>query len=381
MKITFIISLIMIIPILCYANPQSDKEIDELIIYHTFSGDWTKADSLLDAQINKYPESPKYYALKGPYYFYTRYFHQGVLNNDSLIQKMAEYASTAIEVGEKDGMTLDDKFFVGTAYGYLSRYYGRQFSLWDAYWAASSCRSYLTDVLEEDPSYSDAKMGLAVIEYFSAIQVQGFWGFVAWVAGISGNRDTAMMQFHDVAENGYWFKDEAKFALTVFYNSPRLEYNVAQAEKLSNHLYRKYPQNPFIANQYDQIRFLALVEEKGVEFLESEFDSLRTKYDVTNAGILNGFGYNLLFNNRFDEAIVTLKVNMKLFPAVANGYDSLSEAYLTAGNPEMAIYYSKRCLEKLPADTTINEDFRNLLRNTSEERIEALGGDTGKVNI
>jgi hypothetical protein len=382
MKSIAIISLITIFPLICRANPNLETEIDDLIIYHTFSGDWALADSLLEAQISEHPDSPKYYSLKGPYYFYTRYYNQGVLDNDSLMQKMAEYATMAIETGKnKNEMTLDDKFFVGTAYGYLSRYYGRQFSIWNAYWAASNCRSYLNEVLEEDPSYTDAKMGLAVIEYFSATQLGGFWRFVAWVIGMSGNRDTAMMQFHDVAENGYWFKDEAKFVLAVLYRSVQLEYDVAQAEELSNQLYEKYPQNIFLLNQYDQMRFLALIDEKGVEILETEFDSLQTKYQVANDQILNGFGYNLLFNSRFDEAIVVLRVNMKLFPDVANCYDSLSEAYLTAGNPDMAIYYSRRCLEKLPGDTTINNQFRYLLQSTSEERIESLGGDTGKVNI
>jgi hypothetical protein len=366
MRMTVLIRFIFILPIICLANPQSDQEMDDSITYHTFSGDWAKADSLLEAQISKHPDSPKYYTLKGPYYFYTRYYHRGLLDNDSLIQKMAEYSSKAIEIGEKDEMTLDDKFFVGTAYGYLSRYYGRQGSFWDAYWAASSCRSYLNEVLEEDPSYTDAKMGLAVIEYFSATQVGGFWGFVAWVVGMSGNRDTAMMQFHDVAEKGYWFKDEAKFALAVLYRSPQLEYDVAQAEKLSNQLYEKFPQNVWIINQYNQMRFLALVEEKGVEFLEVEFDSLQTKYDVTNAGILNGFGYNLLFNNRFDEAITVLKVNMKLFPDVANGYDSLSEAYLNAGNPEMAIYlnnYQRILLSMMPLEKIYVKLVKNELSN------------------
>ena len=162
-----LISFIVIIPIICFASPESDNEIDQLIVFHTFSGDWRTADSLLEHQISMHPENPKYYALKGPYYFYARYYNQGALNNDSLIQKMAEYASRAVEVGEKDEMSLDDKFFVGTAYGYLTRFYGRQGSYWDAYWAARNCKDYLNEVLEEDPSYADAKMGLAVIEYFS----------------------------------------------------------------------------------------------------------------------------------------------------------------------------------------------------------------------
>ncbi len=381
MKVKVTLFLILLIPILCFATPQSDKETDELIIYHIFSGDWALADSLLEAQIVKHPQSPKYYALKGPYYFYTRYYNNGALDNDSLIQKMAEYAQKAVEVGEKDEMTLDDKFFVGTAYGYLSRYHIRTGAYWETYKAAKNCQNYLEDVLEEDPSYTDAKMGLAVIEYFTSVQMQGFMGFVAWIAGVYGNRDSAMMMFHDIAENGYWFKDEAKFALAVLYRSPVLEYDVQQAEILSNQLYEKYPQNVFIINQYNQMRFLALVEDKGVQILESEIDSLQTKYQVTNAGILNGFGYNLLFNNRSDEAIVVFEVNIKLFPDIANCYDSLSEAYLTMGDTEKAIFYSQRCLEKLPADSTINEVFREQLRTISEERIEQLGGDTGKVNI
>ena len=142
MKKMFGLILIFIFPILSFANPDTDKEIDDQIIYHTFSGDWQKADSLLELQIKKYPDSPKYYALKGPYYFYTRYYNGGVLSNDSLIQKMDEYSRKAIEVGEKDDMSLDDKFFVGTAYGYLSRSLIRQSSYWATYSAASKSVDY-----------------------------------------------------------------------------------------------------------------------------------------------------------------------------------------------------------------------------------------------
>ena len=370
---------ILIIPIICFANPQAGEQIDQLIVFHTFSGDWARADSLLDAQISKYPDSPKYYALKGPYYFYTRYYNQGALDGDSLMQKMAEYSQKAIEIGEKSEMSLDDKFFVGTAYGYLSRFYGRQRSYWDAYWAARSCRNYLNDVLEEAPSYTDAKMGLAVIEYFSATQVTGFWGFIAWVLGMNGDRDTALQLFHDVAENGRWFKFEAQFALSAVYRY--FERDFEQALALNIQLYTNFPQNVWIATQYDQLRFLTLVEEKGVEFLESEFDSLETKYQVTNPGILNGFGYTLVFENRFDEAIEVFKINIKLFPDIANGYDSLSETFALAGNNDMAIHYSRLCLEKLAADSTLNDAFRQNLREINEERLEELGANSDKLNI
>ena len=70
MKNMIQVFLIIIFPIICIADSHADKETDDLIIYHTFSGDWEKADSLLESQIAKYPESPKYYALKSPFYFY-----------------------------------------------------------------------------------------------------------------------------------------------------------------------------------------------------------------------------------------------------------------------------------------------------------------------
>jgi tetratricopeptide (TPR) repeat protein len=224
-------------------------------------------------------------------------------------------------------------------------------------------------------------MGLAVIEYFSATQLRGFMGFVAWLVGMSGNRDTALRQFHDVAENGKWFNYEAKFALAALYRFPVFENDLEQANNLSVQLYEKFPNNTWIRAQYDQLRFLALVEENGIEFLNTEFDSLGTTYQVTNPGILNNFGYTLVGQNRIEEAIEVFKVNTRLFPDVANGYDSLSEAYLNAGNHDMAIHYSRLCLEKVAADSTINEAFRDNLREISEERLEELGVDSGKLNI
>jgi len=237
----------------------------------------------------------------------------------------------------------------------------------------------LNEVLDEDISYTDAKMGLAVIEYFSATQLRGFMGFIAWVIGMSGNRDTALLQLHDVAENGYWFKNEAQFALSAVYRY--FERDNIQAYTNINLLFEKFPQNPWIGTQHRQLKFFILVEDRGIEFFESEFDSLHTKYQITDAGILNEFGYALYFANRVDDAITVFKVNIKLYPDAANGYDSLSEAYVQIGNIDMAIHYTRICLEKLPADSTITDNFREIIREACETRLETLGADSGKLNI
>ena len=371
--------LVLILPLLGFTQNNTLSDIDQLIVDWTFNGEYLKADSLLDAQINRNVDNPKYYALKAPFYFYTRYFNPGTLRGDSLIQKMGEYAQKAIEIGKNSEMSLDNQYFVGLSYGYMATFYARQGSYWNAYWAARSCKNYLADVLDEDPTYTDAKMQPAIISYYTGLQFGGFMGFLVWLVGMSGDRTEALQEFHDVAENGRFQKTEARFVLFALYRY--IENDYVQAKQIGTAFLEQYPQNLMVRRELPTLGFLTLVEEKGVGFLETEFDSLRTRYHITNPGILNTLGYTLVNQQRLDEAIEVLKINVKLFPAVANGYDSLSEVYLALGNLEMAIHNSRLCLQKLSADSTINADFRQRLREISETRLEELGAGEEKVNI
>lgn len=375
------ILLILVIPLLGFAQNQTLSDVDQLIIDWTYNGEYLKADSLLDAQISQNADSPKYYAMKAPFYFYTRYFHNGGLRNDSLIQKMGEYAQKAIEIGENSEMSLDDKYFVGLSHGYMATLYARQRSYWDAYWAARSCRSYLSDVLDEDPSYTDAKMHPAIMSYYTGLQFTGFMGFVVWLVGMSGDRAEALQALHDVAENGSLSKTEARFVLFAIYRYINNDSDYAASQQIGEDFLEDYPQNPMVRRELPTLRFLTLVDEKGVEFLQAEFDSLGTKYNVTNPAVLNTLGYNISYQGRLEEAIEVLKVNVKLFPDIANGYDSLSEIYLQAGNVEMAVYNSKLCLQKLSADSTLTEEFQQNLRELNETRLEELGAGEEKINI
>jgi CubicO group peptidase (beta-lactamase class C family) len=52
---------------------------------------------------------------------------------------------------------------------------------------------------------------------------------------------------------------------------------------------------------------------------------------------LNILGYNLMAKDRLNDAIEIFKLNVEMFPQSFNPYDSLGEAYLNAGNKELAI--------------------------------------------
>ena len=70
-------------------------------------------------------------------------------------------------------------------------------------------------------------------------------------------------------------------------------------------------------------------------------------------------------------AIEGFKWITELYPASANAWDSLSEAYEIAGEPALAISASEQCLAKLP-DSGYGEGQKNNLEKISKERIGRL---------
>lgn len=59
----------------------------------------------------------------------------------------------------------------------------------------------------------------------------------------------------------------------------------------------------------------------------------------------NSYGYVLLRDKRIDEAIEKFKIQIKLVPERANAYDSLGEAYFTAGKYDEAKKQYEKALE------------------------------------
>ncbi|WNG59548.1 serine hydrolase [Archangium gephyra] len=73
---------------------------------------------------------------------------------------------------------------------------------------------------------------------------------------------------------------------------------------------------------------------------------------------LNRVGYRLMSSGRVPEAIEFFKLNVEMFPAAANCYDSLGEAYEASGDKELAIQNYRRALELDPT----NENAVNVLK-------------------
>jgi dienelactone hydrolase len=88
---------------------------------------------------------------------------------------------------------------------------------------------------------------------------------------------------------------------------------------------------------------------------------------------VNALGYERLQADKAAEAVEIFKINVAAYPASPNVYDSLGDAYVAAGNRELAIQASRKALQVLDAAPNLDEQFRKLLRDSAEGKLRQLG--------
>jgi len=109
------------------------------------------------------------------------------------------------------------------------------------------------------------------------------------------------------------------------------------------------------------MKMYKVMKEKGTAELESSLKSIIKESDLEyNDMHLNKFGYELMQSGDLEMALEVFKLNAKLFPDIANVYDSLGEAYMLKGNKELAIENYKKVLEIRPKNQNAKEMLERL---------------------
>ena len=88
-------------------------------------------------------------------------------------------------------------------------------------------------------------------------------------------------------------------------------------------------------------------------------------------GALNLLAYQHLQQRKTKEAIELFKLNTEAYPASANTYDSLGDAYLADGQKDLALQASEKAIALLPNDAA-PEDFKKAVRASAEQKIAKL---------
>jgi tetratricopeptide (TPR) repeat protein len=110
-------------------------------------------------------------------------------------------------------------------------------------------------------------------------------------------------------------------------------------------------------------KFLSVLERQGFEQALKLYNDNRAqdpRQPILSEDFLNQLGYRLKNQNRLAEAIEIFKLNVEAYPASANVYDSLGEAYMAAGDREMAIKFYERAVELNPDNRDAVEALRKL---------------------
>jgi dienelactone hydrolase/predicted negative regulator of RcsB-dependent stress response len=77
-------------------------------------------------------------------------------------------------------------------------------------------------------------------------------------------------------------------------------------------------------------------------------------------GAVDLWAHDLMEKNHLTEATELLKLNVQVFPASSNAYDSLGEAYMKAGQKQLAIDNYKKSLELNPDNDNAKEKLKGL---------------------
>ncbi len=102
--------------------------------------------------------------------------------------------------------------------------------------------------------------------------------------------------------------------------------------------------------------------QSGLKLIE---ENKNTKTYYVSESEINSLGYYFMNNvNKIDDAIEIFTVNTKLFPASANTFDSLAEAYMNKGDKKNAILFYQKSLQLDPG----NENAKKMIEKLSQQR-------------
>jgi dienelactone hydrolase len=127
-----------------------------------------------------------------------------------------------------------------------------------------------------------------------------------------------------------------------------------------------------------EIEVLSVIDEPaGVAKVSRMLQEARRndpKAELFSESLVNYIGYEHLQAGDIKGAIAILKLNAEAFPHSANTYDSLADAYVAAGQKDLARQNARRALELLASDPSISDQARrDGIRRSAEEKLKLLG--------
>ena len=132
------------------------------------------------------------------------------------------------------------------------------------------------------------------------------------------------------------------------------------------------PANIQVLNAIDQPGGAAKAEQMLMDARKQD-PKAAAPFDET---LVNLMGYEHMQDGDLKGSIQIFELNVMAFPNSPNVYDSLSDAYLADGQKQLAAENAKKALELLPSDTTDNQQRKDGIKKSAEDKLKQLGGSS-----
>ena len=118
-----------------------------------------------------------------------------------------------------------------------------------------------------------------------------------------------------------------------------------------------------------------LISTRGLEAATAIVDKYRRELPderIVDQNVLNSVGYNLIAERKFSEAIKVLRFVVYAYPSSANAEDSLADAYIAAGQKDLARQALQEALKLLPADSSLDEESKKSMAKDEQAKLDRL---------
>lgn len=291
----YLYSFVLIISLFTVSYSQDFGKVHSLItegIDAEYNMDFPAALSKFQEAKNIAPND-----LRGYFFEQTIYYWKAMLTRNksdfetfmTLSDKLVEKCENVIDKNEND---LDARLYLGWTYtirafaiGFLGENYLK---------AASEIKdgnNNLTFVLEKNPNYHDAALGLGVYNYLTSF-IPRKLQWLTNILGFSGNREEGKRLLKIASEKGTYTNSEAKFYLTLMLWREEL---YPESESYALALKSKYPASPAVWMLWGG---LLAQQDKMFEAVEAYERSLEFNKDKNNE-IIYRTAYGALSNAYF----------------------------------------------------------------------------------
>ncbi len=335
--------------------PAQDKTVHQLAmdgIDFASTLQYRKAAAVFDQIIALEPDNPKGHFLKSAVYFW---MFSTDMQNEELGEEFKNLSLQAVDVAEKalekNEDDIDALFYLGGAYGSLGRYYGLTKSYLNAYWYGKKGMNILEEVVERDPAYWDAYLGLGIYHYLADV-LPKFVKVLSFILGIEGDRELGIRELNLAVEKGTYTRTEAMFFLGAIYTYRERNYD--QAIAIWNRLLEKYPGNPgvliHLGGCYSRMGFC----DKAVIVYKKTLEALSDSMLTPISSIHYQMGQVEYKMNMFEKAIYSFEKSIatdSLFSGNRRwtyGWSHywLGQSYEMTGKIEKARYHYRMAIEE-----------------------------------